>query len=277
VVPLTAGKQKGYPPPNCQKIPLIGKINPSVQLNCKRQTSPPALSLKYEAVPGGLVLISIIIPTDNDTDIIAGALAQLSEQSGEFEIIIVDGGETDNALSLVEGRARVVSAPGLPRGSRLNVGAAAARGDILLFLWPDSYLPANALAAIERNLELLPQTIGGNFHLKFDKDTLFTRWLARWLKQQRYQGHYEGNSGIFIRREAFQTLGGFRPYDILADYDLARRMEDYGPTLYLPETVIVSSRKFQGRPLKLAFTWLLIHSLFTLGVHPNRLARWYWL
>lgn len=205
----------------------------------------------------------------------AGALAQLSEQSGKFEIIIVDGGDTDNTLSLTESRARVVSAPGLPRGSLLNAGASAARGDIFLFLWPDSCLPANALAAIERNLELLPQTIGGNFHLKFEENTLFTRWLTKFLKLWRYKGHYYGHSGIFIRKKVFQALGGFRPYDLLEDYDLARRMENYGPTLYLPETIIASTRKFQGRRLKTTFIWLIIQSLFMLGIHPNRLARWY--
>lgn len=121
----------------------------------------------------------------------------------------------------------------------------------------------------------LPQTIGGSFHVKFDENSLFARWLTKFLKWQRYQGRYYGNGGIFIRKQVFLELGGFQPYDLLEDYDLARRMENYGPTLYLPETVIASPRKFQGRKLKAALTWLIIQSLFMLGVHPNRLARWY--
>jgi GT2 family glycosyltransferase len=156
----------------------------------------------------------------------------------------------------------------------LNAGAAAARGEALLFLWPDSYLPPNAVLAIEQNLQLLPQTIGGNFHLKFNDDTPVTRLLSRWLKKRRYQGHYDGHSGIFIRRQVFQALGGFRPYDILADYDLARRMEKYGPTVYLPEAIIGSTSKLWGHHiLKVALTGLVIPGLFRLGIHPNRLAR----
>jgi glycosyltransferase involved in cell wall biosynthesis len=220
------------------------------------------------------MLISIIIPTLNNADFIATNLAHLAEQPGDFETIVVDGGSTDNTLGLVKSQVKIVPLFAARGGALLNAGAAAAHGQVLLFLWPDSRLPPNALLAIEQNLLILPQTIGGNFHLKFDKDTLFTRWLARRLKQQRYKGHYYGNSGIFIRREVFQALGGFRPYDILADYDLAQRMEKYGPTVYLPEAIIGSTPKLWGRHiLKVVLVGLVIPGLFRLGVHPNRLAR----
>lgn len=186
----------------------------------------------------------------------------------------MDGGSTDNTLGLVKGWVKIVPLLDARGGTLLNAGAAAARGEALLFLWPGSHLPPNALLAIEGNLSLLPQTIGGNFHLKFNDDTLVTRFLSRWLKKQRYQGHYEGHSGIFIRREVFQALGGFRPYKILADYDLARRMESYGPTVYLPEAITTAPAKFRGRHiLKAALLWLAIPTLFRLGLRPNRLAH----
>lgn len=186
---------------------------------------------------------------------------------------MVDGGSTDNTLSLVKGQVKIVSLLDARGGSLLNAGAAAARGEVLLFLWPDSRLPSNALLAIEQNLQLLPQTIGGNFHLKFDQDTPFTRWLTRRLKQQRYLGHYDGHSGIFIRREVFQALGGCRSSDLLADYDLAQRMETYGPTVYLPEVIIRSTPKLWSRQmLKVLLTGLVIPGLLRLGIHPTRLA-----
>ena len=219
--------------------------------------------------------ISVIIPIADDVAMMSTALNCLLKQSNDFEVIVVAGANPGNTLNLGEGRARVVSEPGGPWGARLNAGAAAAKGEILLFLWPGSCLPPGALPAIERNLALLPQTIGGSFHVKFDENSLFARWLTKFLKWQRYQGRYYGNGGIFIRKQVLLALGGFQPYDLLQDYDLARRMENHGPTLYLPETIIVSTRKFQGRKLKAALTWLIIQSLFMLGVDPNRLARWY--
>jgi GT2 family glycosyltransferase len=220
------------------------------------------------------MLISVIIPTFNDEVTIAATLAQLATQPGNFEVIVVDGGSTDNTLSLVKGRVKIVPLLDTRGGALLNVGAAAARGEALLFLWPGSYLPPDALLGIERNLSLLPQTVGGNFHLQFNDDTPLTRFLSRWLKKQRYQGHYEGHSGLFIRREVFQALGGFRPYQFLADYDLARRMESYGPTLYLPEAITIALAKFQGRhSLQAALLWLVMPTLFRLGLGPYHLAR----
>lgn len=190
----------------------------------------------------------------------AAALARLAEQPGHYEVIVVDGGSPDLTPDRVKDQCMLVSLPNTRGGSLLNAGAAAAQGEVFLFLWPDNRLPPNALLTIERNLRLLPQTIGGNFHVKFDSDTFFSRWLTRWLKQQRYKGHYYGHSGIFIRREVFEALGGFRPSDNLADYDLARRMEKYGPTVYLPETLVVSMRQFLG----------IIGQMF-FGVKMNRL------
>lgn len=166
----------------------------------------------------------------------------------------------------------VVSTSGT-RAALLNDGATAAKGDVLLFLWPDSRLPEDALPAIERNFKLLPQTIGGNFYLKFDDNSLFTRLLTRFLKQWRYRGRYYGNSGIFIRRDAYEALSGFRPYIILEDYDFARRMEKYGPTLNLPNPVIASSRKFHQRKIKATLIWLIMQTLFMVGLHPNALGR----
>ncbi len=205
---------------------------------------------------------------------IAATLAQLSTQPGDFEVIVVDGGSTDNTLDWVKDPVKIVPLPGTRGGALLNAGAAAARGEVLLFLWPDSRLSSNALWAIEQNLQLLPQTIGGNFHLKFDQDTPFTRWLTRRLKQQRYLGHYDGHSGIFIRREVFQALDGCRSSDLLADYDLAQRMETYGPTVYLPKVITIAPAKFRGRHiLKAALLWLVMPTLFRLGLRPNRLTR----
>ena len=147
-------------------------------------------------------------------------------------------------LLSASGRVKITTGAGSTRGALLNRGAAAATGEVLLFLWPDCRLPPGALAAITQNLTLLPATIGGNFHVQFDEVTWFTRFVAYFLKQLRYRGHYYGNSAIFVRRSVFDEIGGFEAVEILEDYVFTRRLERYGPTLYLPDTVIAASHKF---------------------------------
>lgn len=195
------------------------------------------------------------------------------QQTGNYEIIVVNGSSADQYLASLPDPVKIITSTSDTRGTLLNDGAAAAKGDVLLFLWPDSRLPVDALLAIQSNFALLPQTIGGNFYLKFDDNSLYTRLLTRFLKQWRYRGRYYGNSGIFIRRDAYEALEGFRPYNILEDYDFARRMEKYGPTLNLPNPIIASSRKFQQQKLRATLIWLIMQSLFMIGLHPNTLGR----
>ena len=219
------------------------------------------------------MLISVIIPAFNDGKYIPAVLDSLWQQECELEVIMVAGSTAGNpALASIGSKVRVVSTPAVSRGEMLAGGAAEARGEVLLFLWPGSCLPATALVAIERNFELLPQSVGGNFHLNFESRTWFTRLALFLLKRMRYRGRYYGHSGIFIRADVYKELDGFRPYDILEDYDLVRRMEAYGPTLFLPDTITASTYTFQHRKLRAVLVWPIIHTLFALGVHPNKLA-----
>ncbi len=219
-----------------------------------------------------IILISIIIPILNNTEKHSLlALDCILEQAGNLEVIVVAGTQVDYSPDPAKNRVKVISCSAVTRGALLNAGAEAAQGDILLFLWPDSQLPPGAMVAIEHNFQILPQTIGGNFHVKFDDNSRYTRLLTRFLKRWRYDGRYYGNSGIFVRREVHEALGGFQSHKILEDYEFARRMEMYGPTLYLPNAVTASVRKFKNSKLKATFNWLVLQSLFMLGVPSDKL------
>ena len=197
-------------------------------------------------------MISIILISEKETDV-AAALDRLAGQAGDCEIIVVDGGETTGAArDAANHRARVVSAPAPSPGARFNAGAAVAAGEILLFLDPHSRLPADALPAIERDFRLLPRTIGGNFHLKFERESLWAKTIGHGLKWWRYRGSYGDNSGIFVRKGVFEKLGGFQADRTLAGYDFAHRLEKLGPTLYLPEAIVAPIPDFWD-----ALVWLV--------------------
>src|SRR5437868_7144681 len=111
--------------------------------------------------------ISIIVPVLNEAATLRGVLAQLRACSPEGEIIVVDGGSTDGGVEIARQLAGsvLVSAPG--RAVQMNVGAKAARRDILWFVHADSTVSAYLPVAIETAL-LDQNVVGGCFRLRLD-------------------------------------------------------------------------------------------------------------
>jgi rSAM/selenodomain-associated transferase 2 len=222
-------------------------------------------------------MISVVIPALNEADRLPSLLGRLAAELVPHEVIVVDGGSDDaTAFTARAAGARVLRAA-LGRGQQLAAGAAAAGGDTLLFLHADSRFPSGGLTQIERALALDPDCPGGNFRLVFDGDTPFSRWLTGFYARIRARGLYYGDSGIFVRREIYDEIGGIRPIEVMEDYDFTRRLERKGRTCCIGEPPLTtSSRRFEGRrPFAIVLGWLEIHALYHLGVSPRLLARRY--
>jgi len=191
------------------------------------------------------MLISVVISVLNKEQFPVSTLESLAVQTGQYELIVVMAADSPGTgLSPLADKAQVIAALGSSRAVQYNAGAAAASGQVLLFLESETRLPADALMAIERNFQLLPQTAGGNFHLEFEPGSLFAKFLNRILKWWRYRGSYGTHTAIFVRTDVFEALHGFQADIKFADYEFARRMEQYGPTLFLHEAVIASKPNF---------------------------------
>jgi len=221
-------------------------------------------------------MISVVIPTLNEAGTIGPVFDALAGEATAHEVIVADGGSTDGTPALAAARgARVVAAP-RGRGHQLRAGAEAAQGDVLLFLHADSRLAPGTLAALAAAMAD-PAVTGGNFRLLFDGEDGFSRWLTGFYAWFRRRGLYYGDSGMFVRRTAYDRLGGMPALAIMEDYALARRMERLGGTLCIAEPPLTtSSRRFRGRhPVRIVAKWLVMHTLYHLGVPPARLARLY--
>ena len=223
-------------------------------------------------------LISIIIPTLNEAENLRKLVSSLSREKLPHEIIVVDGGSRDGTLrGLPKGFSTIISsAPG--RGAQLRAGAARATADILLFLHADSEIPEGGLRQVVRTLNEKPEIVGGNFRLVFSGTDSFSRWLTGFYAWIRRHGVYYGDSGVFVRRKAYDAIGGVRTICMMEDFDFTRRLERHGITCCITDPALfTSSRRFKGRhPIAIVGKWIIIHTLYFLGVSPTRLAKFYY-
>jgi rSAM/selenodomain-associated transferase 2 len=158
----------------------------------------------------------------------------------------------------------------------MNAGAAAARGEVLLFLHADTRLPEDAGDVVARAL-VDPGVVGGFFAIVLDAPGWRYRLTERLISvRSRLTGIATGDQAIFVRRAVFEALGGFASLPLMEDVELMHRLRRRGRVAALPEAVITSARRWQGRGFWR--TVLLMWSLrlaYYAGVAPSTLARWY--
>ena len=168
----------------------------------------------------------------------------------------------------------MILSPVSQRATQMNLGARKALGDVLLFLHADTLLPATALECIESRLRN-PGVVGGAFARCYNPASAFlnaTCFLGE--MRSRISGWFLGDQAMFVRREVFERLGGFRDYDLFEDLDFARRMRREGRVVTLRPPVISSARRFtEDGAIRKTLSDLWLTFRYRSGVHPNQLAR----
>ena len=225
--------------------------------------------------------LSIIIPVLHEGDRIRSCLDHLAQIAADvcYEAIVVDGdadGSTLNGIGLQHPDVvQVRSRPG--RGTQLNAGARVARGDILLFLHVDTLLPDLALHQI---LETCwnPTWVGGAFDFVIDSKRLSLRVIgtvASW--RSRLTRIPYGDQAIFVERKVFEQVQGFPDIPIMEDVALMQTLRRSRMKIkILPAAVTVSPRRWEKEGVIRCTlrNWTLM-VLYSCGVHPRVLARWY--
>jgi rSAM/selenodomain-associated transferase 2 len=222
--------------------------------------------------------LSIVIPALNERVNLARNLPRLATHEPDAEMVVVDGGSDDDSREAV---ARVPSVQWLVaergRARQMNAGARAAHGDVLLFLHADTVLPDGAGAAIGEAL-VDPAIVGGRFDVRLDSRRRLLAMVG-WMMNQRSRltGISTGDQAIFVRRQAFDAVGGFADIPLMEDIDFTRRLKRVGRLAALRLRVTTSARKWEGEGIArtIVLMWSL-RLLYTLGVSPVRLHRWYY-
>ncbi len=217
--------------------------------------------------------VSVVVPVLNEASTIEKLLTQpWVKEAGE--VIVVDGGSSDGTLEIARKFARTIpSEPG--RGPQMNAGAAAATGDVLLFLHADVQLESSAINAICSAMSN-PEVVGGCLDVIFDGGDWVSHLFTVGYHYRRHLRIVYGDAGIFCRRDVFQRLGGYRNIAIMEDYEFARRMWKLGEMALLNEPIVVSDRRWRKEGLvRTWMVWTLIQTLFSLGYPPEKLGRFY--
>ncbi len=219
--------------------------------------------------------VSVIIPCLNGEAQIAKAIASASN-AGADEIIVVDGGSTDDTVMIARQSARVVVSPKAGRAGQQNFGASLATGDVLLFLHADCRLSSDGVTELSKRLNV-GDVVGGCFQQKIDASELRFRimeagnaWRVRLLKWA------YGDQAIFVKRDVFERLNGFPSIRFMEDLFFMKKLKSVGHVVLLNSRLIVSARRWQHQGIlrQTLRNWLLI-SAAHMGVSPDRLARYY--
>jgi len=223
--------------------------------------------------------ISIIIPVWKEASIINQFIGHILslKYDDSFEVIVVDGSpEGETVHSIHEKTVKKFMAQ-RGRARQMNKGAVHAGGKILLFLHADTLLPEGALQRISALMEK-GAVVAGAFELGIDSARPVFRIIekAASLRSRILRIPY-GDQAIFIRKDYFRALGGFREIPLMEDVELMRRIKKAGDRIsIIPEKVKTSPRRWEKEGILFCTlrNWTLI-SLYFLGVSPERLAKFY--
>lgn len=220
--------------------------------------------------------VSIVIPVLDEAANIAAALAALQPlRRAGVETIVVDGGSRDATRALARPLAdRVVAAP-RGRATQMNAGAAAAGGDILVFLHADTTLPPDAVAAVET--ALAGPHDWGRFDVAIAGSHPMLAVVGMLMNaRSRFSGIATGDQAVFVRRSAFEAVGGFPAIPLMEDVALSRALKRLSPPAALRQRVVTSGRRWERHGIfrTIVLMWRL-RAAYALGADPHRLARRY--
>ncbi|MFQ5456641.1 MAG: TIGR04283 family arsenosugar biosynthesis glycosyltransferase [Nitrospirota bacterium] len=220
--------------------------------------------------------ISIIIPILNEEAIIEETLNRLKRLIGDYEVIVVDGGSSDNTPDIAMRLADIFLTSEMGRAIQMNRGAKAGGGDVLLFLHADTAISDDSFQRIQTALSER-SVIGGRFDIEFDNNSLIYRFLAWTINlRSRISKISTGDQAIFIRRDVFFKMGGYPEISLMEDVEFTKRMKRRGKISCIRKKVITSARRWEKMGLiRTVFLMHYLRLLYFLGVKPEILKRCY--
>lgn len=219
--------------------------------------------------------VSVVIPALNESSAIVNCVKS-AIRAGADEIIVVDGGSTDDTREQAKSAGARVTSAAKGRATQQNAGATLATGEVVLFLHADCMIGRKCISQIRDAMQ----------SSKFDFGCFRQRIVAMGAKYRALEFGNDlrarilrlpyGDQGIFVRKKLFEDIGGFPEYRLMEDLIMIDRLRRSKESIMLQGPVEVSPRRWQKngvafqtlKNLLFAFAWRL-------GVHPDLLAKYY--
>ena len=221
--------------------------------------------------------LSIILPVLNEAAQIETRLNALTPlRDAGTQIILADGGSTDDTAAIAAPHCDAVVLAPSGRASQMNAGAAQANGGVLLFLHADTRLPEDAMQLVLKGLAR-SCAAWGRFDVTIEGRSRWLPLIAALMNlRSRLTGVATGDQAFFIRREVFDALGGFPDIALMEDVAMSRSLKSVSAPLCLRAKVVTSGRRWdQNGALRTILLMWRLRLAFWLGSRPDDLARLY--
>lgn len=230
------------------------------------------------------IRITVIVPVLNESSSACPALRALSPlRAAGHEVIVVDGGSSDDTIACCQPWADQVLSSDRGRARQMNAGAAQAAGDLLWFVHADTLVSPAAATALLQSAKQASEAGGSNslwgrFDVRIVGTHRFLPVIAWCMNvRSRLTGVMTGDQGLFVARPLFERCSGFRDLPLMEDVEFCKRLRRVAAPLCLEHRLLTSGRRWEDKGV--LKTILLMWSLrlaYVSGVSPERLVDWYY-
>ena len=226
-------------------------------------------------------MLSFVVPAYNEEKYLGPTLAAIHAAAravGEpYEIVVADDDSSDATVQVAEaGGARVVTVHKRQIAGTRNAGAAAARGEWLVFVDADTQVSEAVVRGVIAALS--GGAVGGGAGVRFLDGPGWIHRIARILTVVFRWARWAAGCFVFARRDAFEAAGGFdEQYYASEEIHFSQAMKRQGRFVVLRECVNTSGRKAQTWS-----RWAALKMLYPMlirgpkGAKSRELTRAFW-